>query len=89
MIPLSAKDAPVIGLLAGAVMVYVIVKVLGPSPIALPTEGNESPGSLATVTGETIKNDGLKKLAGSTSVSDISLIVLSSTVQVALAPPER
>ena len=28
MIPVSAKDAPVIGLLEGAVMVYVIVKVL-------------------------------------------------------------
>lgn len=88
--PLIASDASVMGRFDGAVMVYVIVKVLGPVPIALPIDWNESPGLLVVRIGSTPgKNDGSIKLLGATSVSVIPLIVLSSTVQPAWAPPEK
>ena len=85
-----ASDASVMGLFEGAVMVYVIVKVLGPVPSALPIDWNERPGLLVVRIGSTPgKKCGSIKLLGLTLVSVIPLIVLSRTVQGALGPPER
>jgi len=82
-VPEIASDASVIGLLDGVAMVKVIVEV---AAVLGPTE-NSRPGLLVAVTGSVGKSKAEKD--GDVLLNVTLLIVASSTVQVALAPPER
>jgi hypothetical protein len=83
-VPVSVREASVIGSFEGAVMAYEIVSLR--AAVETNNRSNFSPGSFVTSTGSTVTS-----LGGTTEelLFDIPEIVLSRTVQVALVPPER